>query len=190
MNTTSDFLKEMKRREYKIFDNDAFCYNLNIVGWRNKKVRENCFNDFISLYWNYKGWWEERHYPATTLPGTPCLLNPRCADGTAILVPGQYLGAYKLGLHNDYEALIQVKPVRVYRDNDRDSQVDMLTGSIEEGLFGINIHKAGVWSKLVGQNSAGCQVLQKAADFKDFMRLCKLANKYWGSLFTYTLMEF
>jgi hypothetical protein len=180
----------MKELGYKVFDDDSQAYNLNIIGWRNLDPDENTFSDFIAVYWNHKGFWEDKYYPATTLPGTPCLLNPVCKAGTAILVPGQYVGAYSLGLHNGYDALVQSKPVRVYRDNNRDSQVDTYSSTIETGLFGINIHKAGLWSKYVGQNSAGCQVFQKSTDFDDFMRICKLAEKHWGNSFTYTLLEF
>jgi hypothetical protein len=187
---TELFISKMNGLGYEIFTNDKHSYNINIVGWRNVDAEENMFDDIISLFWIHKGFWEERHYPATTLPGTPWLLNPSEPDGTAILAPGQYKGAYVMGLHRGYPALVQVKPVKVYRDNDRDSQIDAYSGTIETGLFGINIHKAGAWSKVVGQNSAGCQVFQKSADFEDFMRICRLSANYWRNSFTYTLLEF
>jgi len=110
--------------------------------------------------------------------------------GTAILVPGQYSQAYKLGLHRGkYEALVQAKPVKVYRDNDKDSVYDMLPSSIDTGFFGINIHKAGHDSTWVDDWSAGCQVFKRAADFEAFMSLVRKAAKIYGNLFTYTLFD-
>lgn len=45
--------------------------------------------------------------------------------GTAILCPGQYVDAYEVGNHNGkYEALLQGRPVKVWRDYDRDGKLD------------------------------------------------------------------
>ena len=112
------------------------------------------------------------------------------SQGTAILVPGQYESAYAIGLHKGYEALVQVKPVLVYRDKNKDSAFNEFPDTIQSGIFGINIHKAGLWSKLVGQNSAGCQVFQKASDFEKFMALCRATVSKFGNTFTYTLLEY
>jgi len=45
--------------------------------------------------------------------------------GTAILVPGQYRGAYALGYHFGKPALQQVGNLKLFRDNDLDEQLDL-----------------------------------------------------------------
>lgn len=175
---------------YKVFDGTHADYNLNIVGWRRTPYMPDYFNDLISVYWQMDQTWHERNYPATTFPGKPWLLNPQSKDGTAILVPGQYRKVYELGSYKGKPALKQWNSMRVYRDSNRDSAFDMRPDTIKEGNFGIHIHQAGLWSKVVGLNSAGCQVFQKAKDFTEFIKLCTLAKAKWGNEFSYTLLEY
>lgn len=188
--SVADFLSVMNLNNYKVFTSqEKNPYNLNIIGVRNKHGRLNHFDDSISIYWEWKGKWFERHYEASTLPGTIYLINPVNQKGTAILVPGQYIGAYEIGLHKGrYSALIQVEPVQVYRDRDRDNMPEE-SSFIDTGLFGINIHKASFVTRLVGPSSAGCQVFKKSADFEQFMEFCELARGLWGNSFTYTLVS-
>ena len=92
-----------------------------------------------------------------------------------------------LGYHKgQYEALIQRGLVQVYRDNNRDNILDF--ASIQEGIFGINIHKAGVDSAYVDNWSAGCQVFKRSSDFMAFMEICKKSAALYGNKFTYTLL--
>jgi len=183
------FLKVMADRNYTVFREGEQSYNLNIVGWRARESEPNLFNDLISVYWQQDTIWRSKSYPATTLPGEPWLLNPMSIHGTAILVPGQYLRVYTIGFYHGYQALKQVAPVKVYRDTNGDKFPEKIPGSIETGVFGIHIHKAGFWSKLVGRSSAGCQVFQKSEDFEDFMDLCTFAAGIWGNTFSYTLLD-
>lgn len=187
--SVAKFLETTAHFGYKVFSNEVRDYNINIVGWRTPLEEEDSFSDFISVYWRHKGYWESKSWPATTRPGTPWLFHPENINGTAVLVPGQYVDAYSLGDYKGYTALRQVLPVRVYRDNNRDSKIDKKSDTIEEGLFGIQIHKAGAFSKFIGLNSAGCQVFQKSADFEEFIDLCTKAAKNFGNKFTYTLLE-
>jgi len=104
---------------------------------------------------------------------------------------GQYRGAFELGMHKgQYRALVQRKPVAVYRDANRDDRLD-LTGDPEWGMYGINIHRASATktSEEVDKWSAGCQVFQDPKHFDDFMRLVENAAQVWGPRFTYTLLE-
>ena len=56
--------------------------------------------------------------------------------GTAILVPGQYRGAYKIGFHKGkYKALVQAKPVKLYIDNDKDNKYRKPNIGMLESLF-------------------------------------------------------
>ena len=109
--------------------------------------------------------------------------------GTAILVPGQYRGCWKIGKHKgSYTALVQQKPVSVYRDNNRDDIYDMEPETIKKGVYGINIHKASdtMKSKFIDKWSAGCQVFQSKENFLSFMDLCKKQERLYGNSFTYT----
>jgi hypothetical protein len=83
--------------------------------------------------------------------------------------------------------------VQVYRDNNTDGTYDMLEENIQEGIFGINIHRATKWegkkSTQIDKWSAGCQVIAANDDFRLFMEICNKAKDTWGNSFTYTLLE-
>ena len=81
----------------------------------------------------------------------------------------------------------QAKNVKVYRDPNRDMKYD--ENKIQEGVFGINIHKAGVDSTFVENWSEGCQVFKRAKDFEEFMVIMRKAKDVHGNSFTYTLIE-
>ena len=114
--------------------------------------------------------------------------------GVAILKPGQYRGSHKLRLHaGKYLALGQQKPVKVYRDNNRDDKYDLLEENVHEGIYGINIHRAtsraGGKSTQVDKWSAGCQVIADNDDWHEFLDICQIAREKWGNSFTYTLID-
>ncbi len=85
------------------------------------------------------------------------------------------------------QALGQAKNVKVYRDANKDLKFDET--KIDEGVFGINIHKAGADSTYVENWSEGCQVFKRAKDFEEFMAICRKARDIHGNSFTYTLIE-
>ncbi len=169
-------------------------YELNIVGLRSKSVRSNAFDDEIHVFYtNPDGKWNYHIFPATTDPGTYWLNNPAYTQGTAILAQGQNLDAYSIGKHRGlYEALVQVKPVTVIRDYDRDAILDFNNGAKQTGNFGINMHRAesSGSTKSINKYSAGCQVFKDADDFYAFMQLCKYHAKVYGNSFSYTLIDF
>ncbi len=112
------------------------------------------------------------------------------AAGVARLVEGQYRGSHSIGLHQGkYKALKQAKPVKVYRDPNRDLTYDET--KIAEGIFGINIHRSSATgtSTYVENWSEGCQVFSTITDFDKFMALCEKASAIHGNSFTYTLIE-
>ena len=81
----------------------------------------------------------------------------------------------------------QEKPMHsanLNHEHDRDA------GTIDEGIFGINLHRSRSTgeAELVNAYSAGCQVFKNATDFKDFMELMKRSEKRFGNSFTYTLI--
>ena len=191
---TYDFEKLLKNKGYAYFKNGV--YNLNIIGVRSNNNRKvtNDFDDVIIVTYNTPSVTNKRFTAfITTEPGLyyikEKLLNPR---GTAILVPGQYRGCWQIAKHQGkYKALCQRKPVKVYRDNNRDNIYDMNPETIETGVFGINIHRSSEFgeSTKVNKWSAGCQVFRRVEDFNSFMRLCEAQSKKYGNSFTYTLIN-
>lgn len=181
----------LKSKGYVWFEDKANKgYDLNIIGIRNSypghKVT-NMFDDIITVSYKSGETWIYKEWPCTTEPGKKGVMEYHNASGVARLVEGQYRSSYIIGLHQGkYEALRQHKPVKVYRDPDKDMEYD--EEKIEEGLFGINIHKAGADSTYVENWSEGCQVFKRSADFAEFMNICKQAAKIHGPIFTYTLI--
>jgi hypothetical protein len=179
----------MKVKDYKFFESGD--YNLNIIGIRNSDTGSkvtNVFDDLLTVSYKIGDVWHFKKWAATTDPGTKGVKEFHNAQGVARLVPGQYRGSHAIGLHQGkYEALKQAKPVKVYRDANKDMIYD--TKLITEGIYGINIHKAGADSTYVENWSEGCQVFKKSVDFDEFMALVKKAATLHGNSFTYTLLE-
>jgi hypothetical protein len=179
----------MKVKDYKFFESGD--YNLNIIGIRNSDTGNkvtNVFDDLLTVSYKIGDVWHFKKWAATTDPGTKGVKEFHNAQGVARLVPGQYRGSHAIGLHQGkYEALKQAKPVKVYRDANKDMTYD--TKLITEGIYGINIHKAGADSTYVENWSEGCQVFKKSVDFDEFMALVKKAATLHGNSFTYTLLE-
>jgi hypothetical protein len=193
MYTRQQIEAAVKNKKYAWFDSNKD-YDVNIVGVRNSSTGNavtNRFDDVLTVSYKVNGAWQYHVWNCTTDPGithtTQRLLTPK---GVARLVPGQYRGAYQIGLHQGkYEALVQRGPVKVFRDANKDMKFD--TPLVDEGLFGINIHRSsptGV-STLVDGWSAGCQVFASIGDFRRFMQLMKNAEAIFGNKFSYTLIE-
>ena len=179
----------MLAKGFAYFDNGD--YNLNIVGVRNSvtgKVITNWFDDLLTVSYKLRGEQMYHQWPITTDPGLKGAITYDNPKGVARLVPGQYRGAYQLGLHRGrYKALVQRKPVTVWRDSDRDKEYDELR--TDNGLFGINIHKAGRDSVIVDNWSHGCQVFKRSAEYDEFIKLCEFSRELYGNSFTYTLLN-
>jgi hypothetical protein len=180
-------LRLAKSKGYKIYDRP---YELNIWGIRSQSTVPNKFDDKLAVFWkDDKNKWQGKMYVVTTDPGTFWLKEPMSKLGAAILKEGQYVGAYKTGLHKGKEALVQSKPVTVIRDYDRDAVLDFDNGREETGMFGINIHRAGEDSQNVDKWSAGCQVFQNTKSIEEFLTLAKKHKALYGDGFTYTLVD-
>jgi hypothetical protein len=170
-------------------------HNLNIIGVRNTSNKADIFDDLLLVAYKDESKWVVDSYVITTEPGDSILRNPINKDGTAILVPGQYRGVYKIDQHRSrtrdpYAALCQrLGPVKIWRDNNKDSKPDHL-GAEEAGNFGINIHRHWKADNRIYTRgaSAGCQVFQKSYAFYEFIETCNTAAAIWGNKFTYTLV--
>ena len=83
--------------------------------------------------------------------------------------------------------------VKVYRDANKDGVYDYDESTVDEGLFGINIHRAtalsGKTSTYIDKWSAGCQVIANNDDWHEFLDICEKARDTWNNNFTYTLIE-
>jgi len=186
------FRKVCEAKGHAFFENND--YNLNIAGVRNDSGKADKFDDNLNVIYKIDNQWVVDAYPATTEPGTNILKRPIVKGGTAILVPGQYRGTYKLDTHGGkrkYRAMCQRSgKVKIWRDDNRD-RIPNYTGPIHEGMFGINIHRQ--WGsddrEYTGGVSAGCQVFQRSVDFYEFMETCQISADLYGNKFTYTLLD-
>lgn len=138
------------------------------------------------------GTYRMKSWIITTDPGTYWLNHPQNPLGTAVLKPGQY-ASWSLGFHQskpDHPALVQTSPVSVFRDKDYDNTAEE-TGTVDTGLFGINIHRsnANSVSTVIGKWSAGCQVFQRKPDHDDMRKLIENDRAYLKNKYTYTLLN-
>ena len=140
----------VKSKGYVYFeDSTNKCYDVNIIGVRNSEPGNkvtDLFDDVITIsYKDEKDVWQYHEWMNTTDPGkkgVQLFEQYGVKDGVARVVPGQYRGSHMIGLHQGkYEALRQKSPIKVYRDGNKDSVYDET--KITEGVYWINIHKAG-----------------------------------------------
>jgi hypothetical protein len=187
--TASQIKEAVASKGYKWFEGKDLM--LNIVGVRNSSTGlkvTNLFDDHLTLTYTVDGVEHFHCWPATTDPGTKGVMKFGNKAGVARLVEGQYIDSHIIRLHaGKYEALGQNKPVKVFRDADRNMVYS--EDKTQEGLFGINIHKAGADSTFVENWSEGCQVFKKSKDFEEFMAICRRARTANGNKFTYTLIQ-
>lgn len=185
--TRYEVSRVLREKGYAFFTKGE--YNMNIIGVRAGRVATDRFDDTLMLMYKVGDVWNMHWYPCTTDPGLAPLGSPG-SRGRAVLAPGQYRGAYALGLHKgNHMALRQVKPVTVYRDRNGDNYLDY--EHPETGMFGINIHwsSRAYTSEVVGSWSEGCQVGAGAENYKEFIGLLSVSADLWGNSFTYTLLE-
>ena len=161
--------------------------NLNIFAIR-RKVHTNLFDDLLYVVYEDAGVKTVRSYPCTTEAGVTYLRKPLHPKGTAIIVPGQYRGAYTIGLHKGKPALQQRAPMNYYRDLNFDTKHD-LSGKIYTENAATNIHRAGSFSNFVNTWSAGCVVLQASKHMDEILRICTESAKRYGANFTFTLFS-
>lgn len=186
-----DFEKLFKEKGYKWYKGP---YNLNIIGIRDDTTNSvtNKFDDILVVDYERQAITKRRRviYNITTEPGKTYMLHND--KPTAILVPGQYLSSHKIGLHRGkYKALVQNKAVKVYRDGNKDLVYDMKPETIQNGVFGINIHRASQKYVVTEVNdfSAGCQVIQDPRHYVEFISICEKQKEIYGNAFTYTLLN-
>ncbi|MDX2303801.1 MAG: hypothetical protein NW226_13430 [Microscillaceae bacterium] len=93
-----------------------------------------------------------------------------------------------------YPFFHQVRPVKIFRDHDRDTILDYEVPQ-QVGLFGINIHRMsgnGQHQRYVNyQNVSWSQGCQGAPEpiFRQIVELARISSKFHGNLYTYTLVH-
>ena len=187
----NEIIKYVKANGGVVFETPYF---LNLFAIRDES-NVNKFNDFLVVYWYDDKKVIHTYSPTkgfTTDPGFKSLTSPVNSKGCAILKEGWYRRLWVKGLHKGkYSALVQVNPCTVYRDNDKDRELDMKNVKTETGLFGINMHRAS--EKNVSVNvenwSAGCQVWASPGEFSYFMKLVNKANQCGQKYFSYFLSK-
>lgn len=180
----------------KIFDNKEYAFfkgplSVNVFAIRCE-LNTNEYDDIVGVvYYDETKNLVLNTFKGTTEPGKFWLENPMRSEGCAIMVEGQYRGAYRIGPHgrNKYEACRQNKPISVYRDNNEDTKHDLDPSTIQTGVFYTNIHH-GYSAEKVNKNSAGCIVIQSKKDFEEqFMPIIKKSVNLYGKDFTFTLLN-
>lgn len=193
MYTREQIERAVKAKGYVWFDDMANKgFDVNIVGVRNLTVGRkvtNVFDDYLTLSYKENGVWKFHQWAITTDPGTKAVKQFKNPKGVGRLIPNQYRGSHQIGLHQGkYEALRQQRPVKLWRDKNKDMTFDETI--IDEGLFGINIHRSNpkTESAYVENWSEGCQVFKRVKDFNEFMVIMNKAKAIHGNSFTYTLI--
>ena len=181
-----------KQRGYTFFASPAD-YDLNLFGIR-RATSSNLFDDLIGCAYRdvVGGPLLLELWAATTDPGAPFLREPLPGTkGTAIVVPKQYRGLWKLGLHKGRPAFEEVGPIDVFRDATRDAILHMDPATAERGNFKINGHDTVTKVTRVDRQSAGCQVWWDPEDHKRALALGRKQverHPKWDT-FTYTLFD-
>ncbi len=184
--------------EYKYFVNS---YDLNIGAVRSNNLSSNRFNDYMFVLWHDPdGMRQCVIVCCTTDPGQYYRDEPMRMEGTALMVPGQYRGAYTMGHHKGIPAFVQIGKMNFWRLQPHEwnnlVQFKLLNEhpesfpAHETSIISANIHRASRLrvSTQIDKWSAGCQVVPDAG-YLDFMiHLAHRQIEYGhGSNFSYTL---
>lgn len=143
---------------------------------------EDTFNKFDDKFYLFRGYKFIKVLSGTTNAGKSGLKNYERynKNGTFVIKTDEwYYGLWKFGYHRGrMEALKQVRPIKGYRDNDRDNKSEE-QGDMIEGMYGINFHTItynkikNFWRSLIGGWSVGCQVANDYDDYKIVLDLVK-----------------
>jgi hypothetical protein len=168
-------LELVKKKGFVVFEDGDF--DLNIIGLRNLSNREsNLFDDEIHIVYKMGDIWIDEFCACTTDPGAYWLQKEDYKPCAIYYHDQQARGAYQIGLHRGKPALRQIKPVKFWRDGNKDLHLDF-QGPVFEDIIYVNIHRAGMspeGSHFVDKWSAGCIVLKLSRDMDRLLELAQL----------------
>ena len=184
----SKILRAMQRRGYW-FSRHPACVTIVYVEGMDVDGRANAndpnaFNDvrlLIALDVEGRPVTPMQAWIATCEPGKFYTENPEDPGGAARIAFGQYkawaVGTHKAGTNSAHEALVQVAPITVCRDANKDFKRDHDAQVF--GMFGINQHWGfDVPKENIGKASAGCLVGRSKDEHRTFMSLLKEDARY------------
>lgn len=186
-----EIINRYKKHGYKLFTEGD--YNLNIFGIRSTSRRAGFFDDKIGCLWKENGVMQCFMGAGTVDCGEYYMKNLMHPDGAAFMVEGQYRGLWKLGTFHNTPALIQVAPVKYYRDKDLDNIIELDPSNISEGKIGLFYHShfQGVENATeILNSSAACWAHAKTKDYHYFMGLCYHQVARFGEDTTFTCTLF
>ena len=130
---------------------------------------------------------------ATTEPGKFYTDNPINPGGAARIAFGQYkawrVGIHKAGTPTAHEALVQVGPISIFRDLNKDGKRTGDRVDIGSG-FGVNQHSGHNASVTnIGKASAGCLVGRTNIEHQQFMKLVKTDPRFQDASKGYVYMS-
>ena len=159
-----------KKKNYPFFENGD--WNINLFGIRSKNRIAGEFDDIIGFALKIKGEWYVKTYQGTVDCGAYFMKNLMHPDGAAFMVPGFYRGLWRLGNFKGTKALLQVRPVKYYRDKNLDNIMDLNPAMISEGLIGLLNHEhfqKGDNAEHIYNSSAACWVTKSRKDHQDLI---------------------
>ena len=196
----------LKLKNYKFFEKGDF--NLNLIAVREDDIFDNKFSDTLYAICKVNGVFQKLELSWTTKAGVyghggeqdplQAWETGTADNGVAVVVEGQYLGAFELVLNGGGypfdEYFKQIKPLAYYRDNDKNGVITrgkVVWGEYSTHLHAMSVKKyAGTYLSAIGYKpwSMGCM----GADYLNFQRLKNLALKaasLYSNKFSYTLLH-
>ncbi|MET3591430.1 hypothetical protein ABID26_000809 [Mesorhizobium shonense] len=156
--------------------NIVYLEGTNLDGTPNDN-KPNLFNDVrIVFSIDSTGLPVTQMWDGTTEPGLYWTTHPMSPKGAARIAFGQYkswvVGTHHPGTAAAHEALVQVEPILVYRDLNKDFKRQ--GDAVDLGLFAVNQHWGYDAPKDdLGRTSAGCLVGRTRAGHVQFMAKVK-----------------
>lgn len=116
----------------------------------------------------------------TTNAGKSGLYNPTNSEGVAIIKTNEwYYDLWRHGYHKGrMKALVQNKPVKFYRDNNKNDDAEEI-GRLYEDYIGINFHtvsydkNAKIIKEDINGWSLGCQVINNTVEYYQILDILK-----------------
>lgn len=113
----------------------------------------------------------------TTNSGSTGIKN-KLKDVAIIKTNEWYYDLWKYGLHKNINpALVQIKPIKFYRDGNRNNSIEEI-GTLFEEIIGINFHSNNKSkNNLIKGWSRGCQVITDNSIYNTIINLSKTQDK-------------